>query len=219
LWHSRTRALIRPTSLEANVWELAAYHPSSYDLFFLNELSYYPRSFLSPAYLAGKRVLDLNAGNGELTEDLRRKGIDAVGLSVRLTAYQRSKPYFIQASAMDTGLPDRSADLIISTLGPLSLYWETRPDLVRAILVECRRVLRKSGTILISPLHVPIDLIRLKEVEVKAWLVRTPFANLPDGLKIKQLPSPPWLLTFRDEELDLGRERRANFWIELVRVD
>ncbi|MGE4132772.1 MAG: hypothetical protein AB7F86_14100, partial [Bdellovibrionales bacterium] len=83
LWHSRTRALIRPTSLEANVWELAAYHPSSYDLFFLNELSYYLRSFLSPAYLAGKRVLDLNAGNGELTEDLRRKGIDAVGLSVR----------------------------------------------------------------------------------------------------------------------------------------
>lgn len=220
LWNPPVRAFIVSTEGLDTSLEAAAYNPSSYELFFLNELSYYPPHFLSPNYLMKKRILDLTAGNGTLVEELRRYGLDAVGLSPLLTPYQLSKPYFIEASAMRTGLPERSADLIISTLGPLSLFWDDDPKMVLSILEEAKRVLRKGGTMLISPIHVPLSRIENQpDVSPQAVLAKTVFSELPEGLRIKSAPSRRWLETYRDAALDEGRPRRANYWLELERTD
>lgn len=220
LWDPPIRALVVPTDDLDTHLETAAYHPSSYDLFLLNDLSYYPPHFLSPSYLAEKRILDLNAGNGTLVEELRRYGLDAVGLSPVLTRYQLSKPYFIEGSALRTGLPERSADRIISTLGPISLYWDWQPKLVFSILEEAKRVLRKGGTLLISPIHVPLERINFRgDVSPEKVLAGTVFAELPEGLRIRSAPTREWLMKPRDAELDEGRPRRANYWLELERTD
>ncbi len=214
------RAMITATDGINTGLEAQAYHPSSYDRFILDELSYYPRRYLSLEYFAGKNILDLNSGDGRLVEELRRLGVDAVGLSIVLSRYQLSKPYFVQASATRTGLEDRSADLIISTLGPLSLFWENSPKLVHAILEEAQRVLRKGGTLLISPIHVPLKRVGPPaDVSPEKVLAGTVFADLPDGLRIKNAPDREWLSRYRDAELDIGRPRRANYWLELERTD
>ncbi len=213
------RALVVETDGLDIIPELASYHPSSYTPYFLHDLSYYPVRFLSAEYLGGQRVLDLNAGKGAFVEELRRAGIDAVGVSIRLSRYQLSKPHYIQASATRTGLPDRSADRVFATLSTISLFYQANPQVVWDILREAKRVLRKGGTLLISPIHLDRVNPWGPDVSPQTLLAGTVFARLPSGLRIKSAPDRAWLQHFRDAELDQGRPRRANYWLELERYD
>lgn len=217
----RVRAMLHePRTSEFRRLEQRAYYAFTYDLTALRELAYYPDQYLSIHFFRNKRVLDLNCGYGYLVEELRRAGVDAIGLDVQLTRYQLSKPYFMQASAADTGLPERSADIVISSLGSPSLFFSSDPEFVRQILLEVHRVLRKGGVFLISSIDVPLDNpFQLVNADPNILLRDTVFGRLPSGLRIKNAPELMWLRTYRDPEQDAGRPRRANYWLELERID
>lgn len=165
------------------------------DFFELKELSLYPSQYLRASVYQGLKVLDLACGDGRLVTELRRAQIEAVGLDIFLNRYQLTKPYFIRASAENTGLPGSSLDVVFSTQGPLT-YLADEPEHQRSILREIHRILKPGGRALISPVDPKI-------VEL-----------LPPGLRVKAKPDKFWL--------SIGAENtnfeRANYWLELEKA-
>jgi SAM-dependent methyltransferase len=104
---------------------------------------------------APRRVLDLGCGVGhstlpwaELFPDAEVTGIDA-GAALLRYADRRARAlgvraHFRQANAEATGLPEGGFDLVTSTI----LLHETSGRALRAILAECRRLLRPGGVML-----------------------------------------------------------------------
>lgn len=243
LWHPQTRATIHregPELVDSNyrirvhhddVPETVTFNRTDRGFSSLREEAYYPGRFLKLDYFKNKRVLDLACGDGKFVEELRRAGVDAVGLDVFLGRYQKSKPYFVQASADDTGLPAGSADLIVSTQGPISYLYDSNPEVVRKILLEARRVLRKGGTLLISSIDIHIDEpksywpedLAAANIDPKYLLRNTLFANLPEGLKIKSAPDRDWIFywnTYADEDFYRATPGvQTRYWLELERTD
>lgn len=168
-------------------------------LFEMRDFKLYPDSFLRVSAFEGKKVLDLACGEGALVEDLRRQGIEALGLDVNLNAYQQSKSYFVEASAEKTGLADQSFDLIMSTQGPLT-YRFSDLEFSAKVWREIHRLLKTGGVVRISPVY---------DLESVGLM------HLPQGLRVKSQPDLEWFLWARDYDSD----RPAYHWLELERVD
>jgi len=87
------------------------------------------------------RVLDVGCGNGVYLQELRRRGIDAVGcdLSLGMLAACAPHPWLVNADVMALPFPTGSFDVV---LAPHMLYHvDDRPAAAR----EVRRVLKHRG--------------------------------------------------------------------------
>lgn len=184
----------------------------------LRKQGIFPLEKISIASLVGKRVLDLACGDGDFVEQMRQNGIDIEGLDVFLNKYQKSRPYYVQAGADDTGYPDSTFDVIITSQGPLS-YYDDRPELQVAILMEARRILKSSGRLLISPIYrKPLEPGAYREFDLdnltpEAMLAETPFASLPAGLRITDHAKRHWMMYAPEHR----SENQGFYWMEIQR--
>lgn len=196
----------------------------------------YPAQFLDPKLLQGLKIVDLACGEGDLVEDLRREGVDAIGLDVHLGAYQKSKGYFVQASMDRTPFEDKSVDILMSSMGPIRYNLHDRA-LILKLLNEAHRILKPGGVFRISPLELD-DLIppepgkgsgadgetHYQKVQVlfavtganpEVDLRSTGLWPLPSGWRIKSHPGNNW---FNQPSMDI-ETRGPYYWIELERLD
>lgn len=142
----------------------------------LKDLGYfYPQAKLDPAAMKGLKVLDLAMGGGNFVRDLRAAGVDAYGLDIALSSFQREdifrsfaapgpegfvlsaangSGFFVQADMAQSGLAGAQFDRLYSTYGPLEYDLAQRENLnfVDAILSEARRLLKVGGLLLVAPL-------------------------------------------------------------------
>jgi len=206
------------------------------DAFELAHQMIFPVEFLDPQRLRGLKVVDLACGEGRMVEDLRRQDVDVVGLDVHLSTYQKSKPYFVQASMDRTPFADKSVDVLMSSMGPIRYALNER-DLIVRTLNEAHRILKTGGVFRISPLELD-DLIPLKPasndeaVQEKHYfhlqavfgltgarpetdLRSTGLWPLPPGWRIKSFPTAGW---FHNAPSDI-ETRGPYYWLELERID
>jgi SAM-dependent methyltransferase len=191
-----------------------------------------PARFFTGTLLYGKTVLDLDCGEGLVVEDLRRMGVDALGMSPVLTPYQSTKEYFARAAADRIPMDDDSVDVILSISGPLRYYPHDR-QLVRNILLEAKRVLRKGGVLRISPVDLQ-DLVDLTGIapdedfaiaDLRLYLAtyganpiedlkHTAFLPLPEGMAITGAPDADW---FRQQKTD-AETFGPYYWLEITKT-
>ncbi len=110
---------------------------------------YYPDRWLNPANLRGKKVLDLDCGNGSFVRDLIDAGIDAYGLDLYIPPVFRNDSHLVQAIFEESHLQSEQFDVIYSTYG--NFYFNTDKDKLLLRLQEASRILRPQGVLLISP--------------------------------------------------------------------
>ncbi len=115
----------------------------------------------------GERVLDLGCGTGSLTVRLKQEfprveviGCDvdpgALGLARRKAAVAGVSIRWCLGPAHDPPLPDRSVDLVTSTL----LFHHLRPDGKRAALAAALRLLEPGGRLVVVDFTRPSDFLR-----------------------------------------------------------
>lgn len=153
---------------------------------------------------APARILDLGCAVGHSTlpwaaifPGAQVTGIDA-GAALLRYADRRARSLgvearFLQADAEATGLPGASFDLVTSTI----LLHETSPRALRAILAECRRLLRPGGVML----H--IDQPRFEDDDAWATFLQENETHYNNE---------PFWRTYR--RLDLEAEARAAGWAD-----
>ena len=107
--------------------------------------------------VAGKRVLDLGCGEGRFSRMLAERGARCTGLDVTremcLTARERdaSANEYLMSDAARLPFADASFDLVVSyiTLVDIPYY--------REAIVECGRVLRPGGTMVVANLGFAVS--------------------------------------------------------------
>ncbi len=172
----------------------------------------YPSEFMRPDGLLGKKILDLACGDGRMVEQLRRLGVDIVGLDIYLTPYQMSRSYFVRASGHDTGLPAQSFDIVFSSLGPF-FYMNKHPEFIQQLYREVHRILKPGGVLRISGINLDKD-FAATGTNPEVDLAGTAYWPLPPGLRIKNFPKRYWFTEFSPGEGHLAR-----YWLEIERVD
>jgi SAM-dependent methyltransferase len=173
----------------------------------------FPYEFFALENLKGKKVLDLACGEGRAVEQLLRAGVDVVGLDIHLTPYMLSKPYFIKASAHETGLPSESFDVIYSVQGPFT-YLVNQQDMMEALMKEAHRLLKKGGVLRLSSVIGYGD-YKDHGARPEIDLRDTVYTNLPKGMRIKSYPDRWWFIT--NDPGEGGHQ--ARYWLELERTD
>lgn len=249
LYHPKTRATIMSSGYRVEAltgYYLAVqlprqekprvYNYTNRDGFELRYQMIYPAAFVAPDLLRGLKVVDLACGEGRLVEELRRGGVEVLGLDVHLSEYQKSKPYFVQASMDHTPFADQSIDVLMSSMGPIRYDLHDRQLMLRT-LHEAHRVLKTGGVFRFSPLELddlyPADPpATTKEAHdahyarLQVWFMRngarperdlasTGLWPLPAGWKIKNFPSKDWFSTSPPD----GQTRGPYYWMELERID
>lgn len=103
--------------------------------------------------LAGKRVIDVGAGSGELVRWLRAQGADVVGVECGDTMMGLARAAdpdhpeaYLDGVAQALPLPDGEADVVVMAN---SLH-HVPPDAMDDALREAHRVLRPGGTLYVS---------------------------------------------------------------------
>lgn len=191
-----------------------------------------PAKLVDPEELRGKKVADLACGDGCMVEDLRRADVDVVGVDVVLSEYQKSKPYFVQASMDDLPFEDKSMDVLYSTMGPIRYMVKDRAMMQR-FLNEAHRVLKTGGVFRVSPIELEdlFDPEYVKSVSYRELqhhfvkrepdalldLLNTGIFPLPQGLRIKAHADSGWFSTMFFEDHD--ETRGPYYWVEFERVD
>lgn len=124
---------------------------------------------------AGRRVLDVGAGNGYVLSRYRRAGAEvvgvdltaaAVGLCVRRFALEGLHGAFLQASAEKLPFRDQSFDCVCS----MGVIHHT-PDPAAAVL-EIHRVLRPGGRLILMVYHRDSALYRVRFQALRLLLGR-----------------------------------------------
>ena len=131
----------------------------------------------------GDRVLDVGCGPGVLAAQLARQGCKVTAIdsspSMLAQAVQRIRAEGLAdqillqemgAVDLDTAFRDGSFDAVVSTL----VFSELSDDEVEYVLVECRRVLRAGGQLLIADEVMPDSALG----KAATFLLRLPFAVL-----------------------------------------
>ena len=100
-------------------------------------------------------ILDIGTGTGALALPFAKQGADVTGVDISrgqieaaktLASQKKLNVQFIVAKAEDTGLPDKSFDVITSSMSWGYLDQKRMPE-------EAARLLRKNGLLLISSLN------------------------------------------------------------------
>jgi ubiquinone/menaquinone biosynthesis C-methylase UbiE len=120
------------------------------------------RAFLLAHVRAGDRVLDLGAGDGSFTGELRAAGCEVVAVDVAEEALRRARA---RVPDLDARRVDEGASLPLDE-DTVDIVWagevlEHVADVV-GLLAEVRRVLRWGGTLLVTtPYHGRVMLLAL----------------------------------------------------------
>jgi SAM-dependent methyltransferase len=117
--------------------------------------------------LRGKRLLDLGAGDGRYVMKARRSGVLADGVDVVLSPQEKRRPYFFEADAVNTGLPGRRYDEIVSVASLFS-YEANNRALMRSALAEAHRLLKMGGYLTLDDGYPAGMIARLRGFEVVA---------------------------------------------------
>jgi SAM-dependent methyltransferase len=138
---------------------------------------FYTPATLNPKLLAKTKaeVLDIGTGGGKFVLDLRKQGVRAFGVDLRLSPQRKmQRDIFFEADASRLPFEDQRFDVIYSKLSIFSSIYDGRvgDDLLRNALMDAVRVLKPGGFL---RLHKPSS--RIKD------LVR----SMPD-LEITRLP-------------------------------
>lgn len=123
----------------------AEYAQSNKSVVDMIKLGTYPLSFFVD--LKGKKVLDVATGGGQFVIDLKKLGINILGLDI--APHQNFKKYpknFIVADAADTKLPEKSFDRVFSAWSIFSMGKESF-DFEIKVLTEIKRILKDDGKI------------------------------------------------------------------------
>lgn len=124
--------------------------------------------------LPGQAALDLGTGTGTLALGLARRGCAVTALDIaepqlreaeRRAREEELSARFLQAPAEQTGLPDRSFDVVVAGQ---CWHWFDRP----AAIAEVRRLLRPGGRVLIAHLDwIPLrgNLVEMMEDLVERY--------------------------------------------------
>ena len=112
------------------------------------------RQMLSRFDVAGKTVLDLCCGQGNVTKMLVEAGAMATGLDFSANMLTRARDAvpqaaFVEADAANMPLQDNSFDFVVNNFGMMHL-----PD-PAAVLREVSRVLRTGGTFAMATWEAP----------------------------------------------------------------
>jgi len=106
--------------------------------------------YLAPA---GRRVVDVGCGSGEIVRWLRSQGADAVGVECGEVMIQEAREadpdhpeVYLEGVGQDLPLPGESADAVVMSF---SLHHVPASEMVNA-LREAHRVLRPGGTLYVA---------------------------------------------------------------------
>jgi SAM-dependent methyltransferase len=122
----------------------------------------YATGFLTPKFLNGKRVLDAGCGGCYAVHEMRMAGADAYGIDLKI--YKGlSAPYLLEKSILETGFPDNSFDMVVSTMSVFHYNPVMRGNQLNSFflnaLKELTRITKPGGPILISPVKVSRSLL------------------------------------------------------------
>jgi SAM-dependent methyltransferase len=199
----------------------------------LQRQTLYPKELVGLDAFRGKKVVDLASGEGQVVEDLQREHIDAVGVDIYLGPYQKSKPYFVQASIDHVPVLESGAyDLAMSTQGPIKYQIHDR-EFMLSIFREAHRLLKPGGTFIFSPIDLS-DLVDSppEGTNLDEWartlpahfaqygarpeidLAHTGLWPLPPGWRIKSAPNASWF-QLNDSREELGG---PGYWLEFEKL-
>lgn len=128
--------------------------------------NFYPEHILDLAKMKGKRVLDVGTGAGSFVSDINRLsqkdrlGIDITGIDVKLLPHLKENPLFMEVDARYLPFEDKTFDHIFSTWSVISYEHQTKPSLIKDIMIDLKRVLKDDGTISLAPVNPE----KLKEI-------------------------------------------------------
>ncbi len=132
--------------------------------------------YLQPEALIGKKVLDAGCGCGAAVEELRRFGVDVIGLDILLDNNIRSLSHFIERDMRVTGLPSDNYDLVISSFS--LFFYSTEVKLAEEALEELARITKPGGRVILIAVNL---------------LIAQNIARYGVDLGFELLLSDPWL--------------------------
>lgn len=128
---------------------------------------------------SGKSVLDVGTGEGDLVEDLRSFGINAIGVDIVLSPAQTEKHYFREMDGALLDFETGSMSFVYSIWSVVSYEgWNKgRNTIAQQALAEMIRVTKKGG--------------RIRLVPVERKLIKWLLGNRSDVELLPEIPGDP----------------------------
>jgi|GEM_PF-5453759 len=138
----------------------AKYDNSSRGIKEFTEEKIYPPEFMDASKLQGQRILDLGTGGGRFVRDLRKDGVDIIGLDTRYYPSHNENPeWFINKDIRNANLPENSFDIIYSAYSVFT-YNDEDYQTQFEIMKEMTKILKPGGKIRLGL----VDLLLVKKL-------------------------------------------------------